>query len=199
MVMGWDQLVFNAFPDRVVFQELGTLIVEAVELGLAASFGEGGMDLSYCCCERLCLSIAQWSHEDAVAVIVIGYQDVVVAVAGRLGQSSSLVSIDTFLGFGDRKEACVGSSGILWLGRKVVGICGWQWLFLRGLLGVLLVFFLMLSRCPIAVASDLGGFFRKDLGVTPGNGGMKPFTSAVSIVESEGIPMAPWAKAIKLA
>jgi hypothetical protein len=41
MVMGWDQLIFNAFPDKVVFQELGALIVKAVEFGLAASFGEG--------------------------------------------------------------------------------------------------------------------------------------------------------------
>jgi hypothetical protein len=72
-----------------------------VELGLAASFGEGGVDIGYCCCESLCLSVAQWAHEDAVAVIVVGYQDVVVAFAGRLGKSSGLVCVDTFLGFSD--------------------------------------------------------------------------------------------------
>jgi hypothetical protein len=101
MVVDWDQLVFNAFLDKVVFQKLRAFIVKAVELGLAASFGEGGVDVGYSCCESLCFSVAQWAHEDAVAVIVIGYQDVVVAVAGQLGQSSSLVSVDAFLGFSD--------------------------------------------------------------------------------------------------
>jgi hypothetical protein len=77
MVVGWDQLVFNAFLDNIAFQKLRALIVKAVELGLAASFGEGGVDICDCCCESLCLPVAQWAHEDAVAVIVIGYQDVV--------------------------------------------------------------------------------------------------------------------------
>jgi hypothetical protein len=63
---------------------------------------------------------------------------------------------------------------------------------------VLLVFFLMLSRCPNAVASELGRLFLKDLSVSPGNGGRKSFTSAVSRVEREGFPMAPWAKATKV-
>jgi hypothetical protein len=75
------------------------------------------VDLGYCCCESLCLSIAQWAHEDdAVAVKVVGYQDVVVTFTGGLGQSSSLVGVDTLLCVCDRQDACVGSSGILWLG-----------------------------------------------------------------------------------
>jgi hypothetical protein len=86
----------------------------------------------------------------------------------------------------------VGSSGILWLEREIVGSAGGRGGFLGAFL-VLRVFFLMLSRCPNAVAYESGRLFLKDLSVSPGNCGRKSFTSAVSMVEREGLPMAPWA------
>ena len=47
------------------------------------------------------------------------------------------------------------------------------------------------------VALDFGGYFCSDLAVSPGNGGRKPFCSAVSSVELAGDQSAPWAKATR--
>jgi hypothetical protein len=64
---------------------------------------------------------------------------------------------------------------------------------------VLLVFFLVLSRWPRVVASELGGCFLRVLSVSPGNGGRYSLMIAVSMVEMEGENMAPWLKATRVA
>ena len=64
-----------------------------MEFGLATSFGEGVMDTGDCCSDGFSCSVLDGAHEDAVTVIVIGYEEVVVAGAGRVWESSSLVSV----------------------------------------------------------------------------------------------------------
>ena len=43
---------------------------------------------------------------------------------------------------------------------------------------VLCTFFRLVSRCPLMVAMDVGGYFLRVVRLRPGNGGRKPFLSA---------------------
>ena len=51
--------------------------------------------------ERLCWDLSLMGRkEDVVTVIVVGYEEVVVASAGRDREASGLVSVDDAFGFG---------------------------------------------------------------------------------------------------
>jgi hypothetical protein len=73
--------------------------------------GNGGRE------DRGCL-VRVGPHEDAVAVIFIGNEEVVVATIGWVWESACLVRVDNVFGFMDREETGVGP-----------GLCGgWVWL-----------------------------------------------------------------------
>jgi hypothetical protein len=78
-----------------------------------------------------------------------------------------------------------------WGGKSKGSAAGRGVFFVEAFL-VLLVFFLVLSKWPIVVASELGGCFLRDLSVSPGKGGRKVFSKAVSMVEVVGEKSAAW-------
>ena len=64
---------------------------------------------------------------------------------------------------------------------------------------VVRVFFLCASRCPMAVASNAGGYLFMVASERPGNGGRNPLQSAVLRVDIAGEKSAAWANATKSA
>ena len=72
-----------------------------MELGFAPTSGEGVMNVGNGGCEyRSCL-VRVGPHEDAVAVIFIGNEEVVVATIGWVWESACLVRVDNVFGFMD--------------------------------------------------------------------------------------------------
>ena len=79
---------------------MGAFIVHAVVLGLAASSLECFVDIFDRCREALLGPVFDWAKEDVVTVIVVGYEEVVVASTGGDGEASCLISVDDAFGFG---------------------------------------------------------------------------------------------------
>jgi hypothetical protein len=80
-------------------------------LGLAATFGEGVMDTFDCCCQNWGSFVFEGTQVNAVAIIVVCNEEVVVAFTGGIGEPASLVG------------ACVCcQGGPWWWPLKGVGI-----------------------------------------------------------------------------
>ena len=92
------------------------------------------MDVLDGCCECFCCPVPDGAEEDAVAVVVIGYEEVVVALAGGHGQSSGLVGVDKVFGFIDGEETRVGSGVVTGLDREGLVFFFWWSLWLGALL-----------------------------------------------------------------
>ena len=56
----------------------------------------------------------------------------------------------------------------------------------------------VVSRCPLIVATDFGGYFANVLRLSLGIGGRYPFRKAVSSVEIAGENREAWANATRL-
>ena len=133
-------MVLNVVLFKPLFEFCGALVVELVEVRLAPSLcqrvvyvGNGRRELGR-------RAILEWSHHDVVAIVVVGNNQVVVPLAGRLWQTTSLVCVDYMSWFGGGQEARVRACGVIWLlgeGIIVFQSCGITVLF--GAFGVLLV------------------------------------------------------------
>ena len=78
-------MVFDVVLVEPLLELLGALVVQAVELGLAAPFGECAVDVRDGVGDGLSSSIFDGLQEDVVAIVIVGDNQVVVACARRVG------------------------------------------------------------------------------------------------------------------
>ena len=90
---GGGQLVRYFVLLEVVLDLLWTFIIHAMEFGLASTCCEGVMDTFDGFCKAGCGSISDWPKQNIVAVVVICYEEIIVARAGWDWESSCLVGV----------------------------------------------------------------------------------------------------------
>lgn len=74
------ELIIDRFVDHELLEELGTFIVQLLQLVWAQTSGhKSSVDDLISCQDARASSTAEWFDEDAVAVVIIEHKDVVVA------------------------------------------------------------------------------------------------------------------------
>ena len=99
MFMGWRELVLDRLLVEPMFKFLGTFVIELVELRFAPTFGKCGVYVCNCLCDVVGCPGFDRLHENAIAVKVVCYYEIVVAMAGWLWEASCLVGVHDMFGF----------------------------------------------------------------------------------------------------
>jgi hypothetical protein len=97
-VVRWGQLVPDLVLAKEVFERLGALVVEVVEVGLKPCAGQKDIDTGDGVFEVVGLTRFDGAQEDVVAVMVVGHQEIVVTGTGGLGEAASLVRVHNVVG-----------------------------------------------------------------------------------------------------
>ena len=128
MDVGRHELKIDVFGAEEFLEDRRALIVEALELGAKSSFAELGVDGLEGGENRLGGSCLHGFGKDAVAVVVVQYKQVVVAIAGGRHELAGLISVDLTSWFERGDEAVVGWFGSDETGGVIIfGVVGRCW------------------------------------------------------------------------
>jgi hypothetical protein len=95
----WHKLEVDVFLAQKLFQGFGTFIVKALEAGLKAGGTQFDMEIFVAGQDGGASAIFDGFSKNAVAVIVIAYVQIIVAMAGWGDKASSLISVHLASGF----------------------------------------------------------------------------------------------------
>jgi hypothetical protein len=129
MDSGWGKLEVNVFLVQKLFQGFGTFVVKALEAGLKASGTQFGMDGFVAIKDGGASAIFDGFGKNAVAVIVVAYKQIIVAMAGGQGdKASGLIGVvhlaSRFHKHGIAK-VCVFVGHWAWGCKIIVGLRSW--------------------------------------------------------------------------
>ena len=105
-----DELVVNFLVDDELFKDGRTFVVQSLEFGAQASSDETGVENFVSGQDARAGATAERLNNDAVAVVVVQHENVIVTGAGSHDESSSLVGMDLATGwFDDAGETLVSA------------------------------------------------------------------------------------------
>jgi len=96
-----------------------------LQLGLESGIAELGMGSLVSGQDRLCTSVGQWDSKDAIAVIIVDAEDVVVASTGWSDEAASEIHVCLSSGFHCAGITIVGAFAVV-EGRGKAVIIGWH-------------------------------------------------------------------------
>jgi hypothetical protein len=172
VVVGFHELVFGAGFENGRFDGFGRFIVHNVQLGLEAMLCELCVENTVGLKSLFVAAILHRLDKNRITVIIVQYEHVLVAGQGCYGESSGKVGVDNIVVFVCKANVRKYGVGLGWgLCREqvVVDVAGGRSEGFGAFGGLVdWRFFLALSRCPWAVAMDLGRWWLTAFVVRPG-------------------------------